>query len=147
MNHIKQTKRKKKYKMSITQASKPSAPDNFKDAVKTTEIATPKQEWPKIEKDRLIGKKFLIWSSSWADSDTGSKYVICRIILEHPIDDQVKYRFSDGSTGVCAQMELIVDEIGSNTPILVERGLRSSTYEIADDKGQTMKATTYYLDY
>ena len=92
-----------------------------------------------IEKDALIGVPFIIYAVEFkiGDEDKGGReYVICKIVTE----DNRKAFFSDGSTGIYAQLKAVQDK-GQYPPYTAATGLRLSTY--SNQYGKENK--TYYV--
>jgi hypothetical protein len=107
-------------------------------------------EWPIVEKKKLINKALMLatWSvSEPGQGDGGGQYIVCRGITK----DGKRFRFADGSTGIFKQLVNLTRERvnnGSATPnagLYVPGGLTVSEYEYTDDKGAKSKASTFYL--
>lgn len=62
--------------------------------------------------------------------------------------DGRKIILNDGSTGIAAQLDAYYERYPDrrHLPLVVHKGLRSSTYPYTDDHGITKMATTFYLD-
>jgi len=99
------------------------------------------KEDPIVDKSELEGVPFIITAVAVREGEHGP-YVQCTFLTE---DGQVG-KFSDGSTGVCAQLDPSQnngEEI--KLPIDVPGGLRASRYTYEDEAGKTKPAITYYL--
>jgi hypothetical protein len=97
------------------------------------------------EKDQLIGKPFLILEARPISGDFGDFYTVAAIL-----QDGRKVRFSDGSTGVAAQLAEIAPrgkdgEPGVVTGLMCRHGLNRSDYEV-EIAGKPVEASTYYID-
>lgn len=94
-----------------------------------------------ILKEDLLDTPFIITGIEFKHSENlKSDYVQCTLLLE---DDTVR-TMSDGSTGIKAQLEKLLEENGGDIsdilPMLVKGGLRKSTYT-----NQFGENTTFYL--
>jgi hypothetical protein len=92
-----------------------------------------------IAKEALIGVRFIIYAVEFKIGDEekgGREYVIAKLVLEN----NEKAFFSDGSTGIYAQLKSL-SEKGVNPPYAAAEGLRVSTY--ANQYGNDNK--TYYI--
>lgn len=107
-------------------------------------------EWPEIDKAKLINVNFVLttWQvSKPGESDTGNQYLVCRGITS----DGKRFRFTDGSTGIMAQLVNLTRQRiknGQATPnagLHAVSGLTVSEYTFTDDKGKTQPAKTYYI--
>ena len=100
-----------------------------------------------VEKDKLLGVPFVLIdytvhtsSTNFDENGEGLKFVTVRCVTQ----EDKRVAFNDGSTGVARQLrDLAAREIYGG--IYVQGGLRSSEYEVTDDKGRKSSATTYYL--
>lgn len=93
------------------------------------------------EKGRLVGVPFIILDWQINEGDFGP-FVSLRLIT----NGSEKLIVNDGSSGICKQMQEIV-ESGNTKAIFVKKGLRKSDFEYTDPKtGEKKPATTYYLD-
>lgn len=97
----------------------------------------------KDEKNKLVGKAFVMIAANLGhDTVTDRNYITCKVVTE----DGQKYRFSDGSTGIFAQVMDIVKEQGGFVPMVCGNGLNKSEYVTVNEKGEPINATTYYID-
>lgn len=95
-------------------------------------------------KMRLVDVEFVIVRYGEHKSDKGSKGTFATI---HVITSNGnKYVVNDGSTGIQEQLKEIKEEHGRVAPLYVPRGLRVSEYDYTDEKGNTSKAQTFYLN-
>lgn len=92
-------------------------------------------------KNTLIGVAFVLVNWDFSVGDNG-EYVVARIVTA----DGRKLVMIDGSTGICKQLQSYSANTGKYAGMVVKNGLRQSTYDYTDDKGETKSATTYYLD-
>lgn len=107
-------------------------------------------EWPVIEKAKLINVPFVLatWTVSNPDDGENGQYIVCRGITEKG----VRFRFADGSTGIMSQLVKLTRERlqnGSATPnagLYVASGLTKSDYQFTGDDGKKQSATTYYIN-
>lgn len=113
-------------------------------------------------KDRLIGTPIILidWRELWSDENAGYFHTIRLMTAAGE-----KYRISDGSTGISAQLREIT-EVRTNDPrklpnagLIVKDGLTKSEYWVSKDGGRALtsqeaeslpadqkrKAATYYL--
>lgn len=99
-------------------------------------------------KDELLDKPFVILHATFGAGDFGSEFCIMRVVSASG-----KYIVTDGGTGINAQLRAYVEEKGSATALVCQRGLRKSVYD-TDASGQPTKdpnlfagkGTTYYLN-
>lgn len=112
-------------------------------------------DYPVIDKERLINRPFmaLTWSiSKPANESYGTPYIVVRGILR----GGKRFRFTDGSTGICEQLiKLTEQRIKSgfavpNAGLICPNGLRKSeyTYRDTDKDGNPVDApaSTFYID-
>lgn len=99
-------------------------------------------------KDRLCDETFIILSFSLTEGDfigdDGFKqhFAAVRVVTK----SGGKYWFTDGGTGIYRQLEDLKTRSNRGGGILVNNGLRKSTYEWEDDKGNMQPGVTYYLN-
>lgn len=97
----------------------------------------------KAGKRQLVGKQFIMLTANFGhDETTNTDYVVCRVVTS----DNEKYRFADGSTGIYQQILTLVEKTGGFVPIMARKGLRASDYTTKDKNGDTIRATTFYID-
>lgn len=112
-------------------------------------------EWPEIDKKRLVNVDMLLMTWSMArpeNSISGRPYLVVRGILR----SGKRFRFTDGSAGVCKQLLSITDNRiaeghqAPNAGLHVPHGLTVSenytTDYIDPQSGEPIKGTTYYLN-
>lgn len=112
----------------------------YGDVVESSEL--PGNEFVQVKKEELIGKQFLILQYGFDTSEeySNQEYAWVRAILEN----NTRVYFSDGSTGVYAQLRKFYDETERDGGMLCRRGLRKSTYKV-DVEGKETSATTFYI--
>lgn len=134
-------------------------PESYDDALalfeSVTEISDASEdladEWPEIDKDRLVNVPFLIVAftiSSAEDSEYGSQYVVVRGITA----TNQRFRFTDGSTGVFRQLvrlwktrsENPATAPFANVALKCPNGLTRSEYNKIVD-GKNTRAVTHYI--
>jgi hypothetical protein len=97
------------------------------------------------DKRALIGVPFFINNWRFQPSDTGG-YVIVRCVARLPENPQgQKIVFTDGSTGIYAQLEKITKTTGKQSRMMVRHGLNMSEYDKELDDGTHTRAKTFYL--
>lgn len=108
-------------------------------------------EFPLIDKERLVNVDcmFLTWSISMPNSESfGTPYIVVRGIRR----DGRRFRFTDGSTGICSQlMKLTEKRIRESFPVPnaglhCVTGLRKSEYDTVDTDGNEVHGVTFYID-
>lgn len=96
----------------------------------------------RVDKAQLIHKTFIVLGWTFAkDKATEQDFVVVRIVTR----GNKKLFFTDGSTGIFAQLTQLSNERGIYGGLLVSDGLRVSEYTVTDDKGKESAASTYYL--
>ena len=108
-------------------------------------------EWTPVTKDSLVNVAFIVLDTKVSWGDFGPFYTI-RAMTK----DGRKIRFSDGSTGIYEQLEMIKHKYGMKTAagLRCDRGLVKSTYTRRDEEGQPLlnekgveeKGTTFYFN-
>lgn len=107
------------------------------------------------DKEQLVNVPFVIvdWRPV-VDEATARTYATIRLITS----DGRKYRINDGSTGICQQLNEIMDRHGVSKGIAVAKGLFKSEYLVSNDEhnhgqvvakdyaGKKSTAATYYLN-
>jgi len=97
------------------------------------------------DKNQLVGKDLIVMSVRFNVGDMG-KYAIIRVVTS----ENKKYVLTDGSTGMCSQLEQIASKLEAKgvtmAALRCRRGLIRSDYEVEDHKGNMIPATTYYFD-
>ena len=105
-----------------------------------------------VDKDTLVGVPMMIVEWKMIRSDKvveGGQFVAVSAITS----DDKKVVFVDGGTGVMEQLAHVslsreekgVPVEGRNRGLIARKGLRSSSYQVADNKGKMMNATTFYI--
>lgn len=107
-----------------------------------------------MDKGELVGKEFLI-TNVWFETN---KRQVNYAYVDGEFRDGTAFNFNDSGTGVRAQLIahlLKTNAIGSDdvpsdgtmfdVAILAPKGLRVSSFDVVDERGQTKKARTYYL--
>ena len=100
------------------------------------------------DKDLLIKVPFIALTWSFTQGDFGADYLIMRIVTA----DGKKFVVTDGSTGLCRQVQEFERETGRTAGLKVERGLRKSEYFLGADNQPVSsdegfgKGYTYYLN-
>lgn len=103
-----------------------------------------------VEKSELIRKEMILLSWRFNEGDRGEFVSVMAVTR-----DNQKVVFNDGSTGILAQLREITLQRGNayahGVEIIgnlhVRRGLRESRYSFTDDKGKSMEASTFYLNF
>lgn len=106
-------------------------------------------EQRKVEKDKLIGKAFILTSWKFRPGEYGpeSDFAVCEITTK----DNEKLLFTDGSTGIKDQLKTYERKLAklgrpSVSPIYVPNGLMVSNYMWTDPSdGIAKPASTYYF--
>lgn len=95
------------------------------------------------DKMRLIGAELVIvkYGEHKSDKNDGT-FATIHVVTR----DGGKWIVNDGSTGIRDQLRELKDKAGTVCPLYVPKGLRVSEYDYKDDKGNTSKARTYYLN-
>lgn len=89
-----------------------------------------------VEKDTLVGVPFIIVETKWHEGDFGAYAAVLAITK-----DNRRVVFTDGSTGIYAQLQRLQEMTGGRLAgIACRNGLRRSDYE---HNGRS--ARTYYL--
>lgn len=108
-------------------------------------------EFPLIDKERLVNVEcmFLTWSISMPNSESyGTPYIVVRGIRR----DGRRFRFTDGSTGICAQLMKLTEKriregfAVPNAGLQCVTGLRKSEYDTVDSDGNEVHGVTFYID-
>jgi hypothetical protein len=95
------------------------------------------------DKARLLNLGFIIVKFGTHESEkNGGEFSTLHVVT----DTKEKWIVNDGSTGIHAQMTELKEKLGSVCPLFVPRGLRVSEYDYENDKGETSRARTYYLN-
>lgn len=110
-------------------------------------------------KDALIDMPFVIVGYRFSDGDQGV-FVSVEAVVKTPIsingEAASKIVFNDGSTGICATLQVIAKTTTEFAPIYCPRGLRKSEYVRKDEAGEPIinpktgnpeRATTFHLSY
>jgi hypothetical protein len=109
------------------------------DAYKGKLVEIPK-DWDPVEKNTLVGKPFAIHEFTIRGGDYGEFVTVFAVT-----EDGQRIVFSDGSTGIAAQLLKLAKEENVMGGISVLKGLRVSNYTYKDEKGVDKPAATYYL--
>lgn len=102
-----------------------------------------------IDKKDLVNRTFLIlmakvsMSQEYTNEEgVPSPFAVVKVITQ----DGGKFRFTDGSTGICAQIQkLESDREGGAVGAIIPGGLTVSEYKYVDEKGKETPAKTYYF--
>lgn len=100
------------------------------------------------DKDLLKGVPFVIIEWRFSHSKQFDQEFVSALVMD---ENDRKSVVNDGSTGIYAQLRAVTDKrIKDNRPypqagLICRSGLRRSDYEVEDDKGKTIAATTYYI--
>lgn len=96
------------------------------------------------DKAELVNVPFIILDWAFRSSDVyGGEYVVVDIKTQ---TDPHKF-FVDGSTGIKDQLLAASRKLqNKHVPIIVRKGLRSSTYQTKDASGNDITGTTFYLN-
>lgn len=108
--------------------------------VQVTDISDYGDGFAVVRKEELVNAPFVIVDYKFADGDFGTPFAILRVVTK----DGRKAIFTDGSTGVRAQMQDL-DKRGISGGVLVKNGLTVSEYEYIDAEGNKTPAKTFYL--
>lgn len=107
-------------------------------------------EFPEIDKKDLVNVPMMLLTWNISNPERGEfegQYIVVRGITQ----SGKRFRFSDGSTGIFAQLRKLTGirvQQGSPTPnagLLINKGLVKSDYTFTNDQGKPQNATTYYL--
>lgn len=100
------------------------------------------KETPIVDKDELVGVPFIITGVAIREGDHGPYCQVAFLTADGEVG-----KFSDGSTGVLAQLDPSQNEGAPlRLPIDVPGGLRVSRYQYEDPKtGKETPAATFYL--
>lgn len=112
-------------------------------------------DWPEIDKARLVNVECLLvtWSISDPRNETfGTPYLIVRGMTR----SGKRFRFTDGSTGVCSQLIRLTEQrikegyAVPNSGLLCRNGLSRSDYKTIvvnkDGEEVEIQATTFYIN-
>jgi hypothetical protein len=123
---------------------------SFDDALKVATVAKPELEV--ASKRNLIGVPFVIRQIKLHYGQFGA---FVSLIAVTKRDDQIV--INDGSTGIARQCVDLVKTYGTDSPVLIQGGLKESVYYIDRDTRQfvsknpgvenTIPASTFYLDF
>jgi hypothetical protein len=91
------------------------------------------------DKDQLINRPFIIVEYSEHDGDVG-RFCFVRCITK----DGAKFQFTDGSTGIFAQLSGKYKRDGMVVGIVAQNGLNRSDYQVTIE-GKETAGTTYYV--
>jgi hypothetical protein len=112
---------------------------SFKDLLESYEKEGALAQLSGSPKERLIGVPFIITRMTFHKDDQGRKYVFVQVKTQ----DNENLSFTDGSTGVMAQLVSHWRKSGGQTTgILIRNGLRKSEYT---HKETGQPATTFYI--
>lgn len=91
-------------------------------------------------KDLLINVPFVILDYKFSDNGNYGEFVIIRLMTQ----DNRKYRLTDGSTGILADIQKLArrNVVGN---VLCRKGLTVSEYEYIDANNKKTPAKTYYI--
>lgn len=108
-------------------------------------------EWAPVAKDNLVNVPFIVLDTKVSWGDFGPFYTVRAMTKEGR-----KIRFSDGSTGIYEQLELLKSKYGMKTAagLRCEKGLVKSVYTRRDEEGQPLlndrgveeKGSTFYFN-
>lgn len=99
-------------------------------------------------KDNLIGVPFVVLEWRFTDSQKYSQTFASMVVVD---EKNNKYIVNDGSTGICAQLQMVTQQRidqGKAYPqaaLICRKGLRRSDYTVEDSQGKELEASTYYL--
>ena len=93
-----------------------------------------------VDKASLVGTAFVIVADKIVKGDFGPMSVIHLVNARNE-----KGIIVDGSTGILAQHQNLLNVRGSLRGLVVPNGLTRSDYEATDAKGNPVSATTFYL--
>jgi hypothetical protein len=124
---------------------------SFEDALSEAVIAVPDVElFNKDNKDKLVGVPFIILRVHINQGNFGF-FVSLTCVTK----DNKTIVINDGSSGIASQMAELVQTYGTDKPISIPKGLKSSTYYVDNDTNKSVgkkpmpnsyQATTFYLD-
>lgn len=98
-------------------------------------------------KAELADKPLMFVSWSFAPGDFQEEFVAARVMCRLSNGTTGKYVIIDGGTGIRKQLREYTDAHGGKQGgLFVAKGLRESTYDYVDEKGETSKATTWYVN-
>jgi hypothetical protein len=100
------------------------------------------------DKASLIGKPMALLEWRFNESATG-RFVSIRAVVKvgKSNGDIRKVIINDGSTGILQQLDSFTKQTGKQAGLIVQRGLRVSSYMYEDkESGVQRPAETYYLD-
>ena len=106
--------------------------------------------WHVVDKEEMIGKRCIIMGYRVnAGGDFGT-FVSLMAVTEGEVKDTAgrycnKVVINDGSTGIAAQWQQMVDAGLAKVPMLLPNGLRKSEYTYTDPNGEQRPAKTYYI--
>lgn len=145
---------------NVAKLSEIELPDSFEAALSAVQTINGGQviesaadvladEWPEIEKKRLVNVPFLAvtWSISAPESSETGQYIVVRGMTK----DGKRFRFADGSTGIMRQLVKLTKERkdanhpAQNAGLLCEMGLSVSKYKTTDAAGKPIEAETFYI--
>lgn len=95
-------------------------------------------------KDRLVGVPFIVVSWTFNHSEKfGADFVSMLVVTQ----SSEKFIVNDGSTGICAQLQVASAKKGITGGLACPKGLRASDYDLPEPLPVGNKAgRTYYLD-
>lgn len=97
-------------------------------------------------KGLIVGVPFVIMDWRFHDGQWGAG-VSCRIVTERG----QRFTFVDFGVGIPKQLETVRDDrikrgiAPAQAGLMCKRGLRESSYDVTDSKGNEVGATTYYI--
>jgi hypothetical protein len=103
-----------------------------------------------VEKAKLVNRTFIIIDAKVSESDDytnadgeSSSFAVVKVMTQ----DGKKFRFTDGGTGVCLQIQtLLAKREGGAVGVIVPGGLVDSEYPYVDSDGNKSMAHTFYLN-
>lgn len=120
--------------------------DTYGNPVEVSELLS--DGFARIEKDKIVGRAFVIVNYTLTESNEhfdsngeATVFAVIRIVTER----HEKLFFTDGSTGVRAQLQNLMER-GVYGGVLCRNGLRVSKYEHTGEDGKATTAKTYYLN-
>lgn len=108
----------------------PESWDDVREALGTEGLTELLVTWRPINKDDLIDTPFLIVNYQFHKGNFG-EFVAVRLMTE----DNERYFFVDGGSGICSQLSEMVKLTGRMAGIVVSGGLRKSEYPFDNDLG------------
>lgn len=95
----------------------------------------------------LEGRPMFLISWAFSKGDFSEEFVSVRVMCHMDGGAIGKFVINDGGTGIRKQLREWSDSNGGRAGgMFVNKGLRRSEYDYTDEKGNTSKAETWYLD-